>query len=746
MPVSPASRSNTSPIEYRPAETPKPTTSAAAEPLEQKPHEYEPERGTMRRRLTNLVDKPTSFKKMFHIGKGKASESAAPTQSQASRNAQINAERSEREKNLAPTPSGVRIKAALEKVAANEDAKLVMFGYSPTGGGHTGRTLNILEEWVKDKEFKKGDVLVAHVPSIWNGKPRPKQLADLARNLKNEGVTVLLLEAEKSVHGVLNEDGSSKDEAILDRIAQMPRRDQAPLTTIAQAVEFNADADIQQLKQIDANHLVDSIHEIMGQENMGKVFVLTDMDPALQKAAARYGVPDHQRVDQQNHPILLNLNDAHANLAPNMGVLGKVLGGHGEYVAYIGLGEKNTLKKVTGTAAQLGLGPQTSKADALEKVSDFLLEHALPIDHKALKIGPDAYGILHDPSIRKGSDVKNMVYVYANQNQAEIAKHIGANIDAGHANYKDTMFLFCGPAFKKGAPGSPNAMHMGYLTDADGITTAGAGTIGEFCYLHKAGGARSNFMAIPIEGHNEQEANAKYAQEARYEQFLPNDQEVAPRVTVAEDLKNNPLGDYIHTFMAEGVENRSSKYEPGQNLGRMLEAVGTDDTYPAHGANLLAGKEPMTDQEKAIVGIEGQMNRSVILSANRHFKKLVFQAAADLTAHIQSQPAPSGSKTTQFLRRMSGAGTGAMEIKLRKADTPKRFDNAKKLCEFLRNPQQLKDYLGDGEQFDLQHILLKNDAEQVFRHIAHGTYKGQEAVRKLEDLKVKFGHATMTGF
>lgn len=51
-------------------------------------------------------------------------------------------------------------------------------------------------------------------------------------------------------------------------------------------------------------------------------------------------------------------------------------------------------------------------------------------------------------------------------------------------------------------------MHLAYLADADGITTAGAGTNGEFSYLHKQADSKASLMVLPIAGHNEQDANA----------------------------------------------------------------------------------------------------------------------------------------------------------------------------------------------------------------------------------------------
>jgi hypothetical protein len=710
-------------------------TPTSASPVDAPNRERAKESGSMRRRISSAMKNPLSptFNKLFKSGQSSAP--SVPLRNTEERKQQIRTERTEREASLQPTETSAQIRKALANVKNDPNAKVLMFGYSPTGGGHTGRMLNILEESLKDGEFKQGDVVIAHVPSTWNGKPRAPQLTSLSQKFTQAGIPVLLLEAEKSVQGYLREDGASDDPKILDRIAKMPKRDDADITTITQAKVFAGDGDFTSLQSIDANHLLDSVSEELGAENMNKVYVLTDMDPALQKAAQRFGVPNEHRVDQQNHPILLELdgNNLEKNLQSHMGVLAKVLGGHGEYIAYIGLGEKNTLQKVADTAAKLKLTPETSKQEALHTVSDFFIKNANPVNVSALTTGPDAYGILHHPSITDASQVKNMVYVYANDNQAEVAKYIGGKIDEGDPKCKDTLYVFCGKdTFKPGVSG--NALHMAYLADADGITTAGAGTVGEFCYLHKSGEAQSKFMAIPIAGHNEQEANA---------QFLLGDPSVNQYVTVAKV----PLGDDLELFIAEGHENVANKYEE-QTLSGVLTAVGNKDTYPSHGSKLLAGTEKMTDDEQKISYIEGKMNKNAVLSANRHFQKLVFQAITDLTPSILAAPTTaSGILGSKIGRRLStGPAAKAVEIKLRKADEPKTFKDAKELKNFLVDLKELTRYLGDGEELSPNNILLLKETQTLFRNIAAKVYTGDRAIAEMEKLKTEFGHHTTTGF
>lgn len=719
-----------------------PAAAAATTTLPVRP----PESGAVRNRLSTMMRKaeqsPTLGRLLRAAQRGGATRLGQDVEQ---RNTAIRAERDTRGAEFEDSPAAQQIRTALSEVKSNKDGKVLMFGYSPTGGGHTGRTLNILEESLKNKEFKEGDVVIAHVPSKWNGKERPAQLASLAKSFSDIGATVLLVEAEKSIHGFLKDDGSSDDPAILNRINLMPKRADADLITVAQAKVFSGAGDLAKLQSIDANHLVDSVYEMLGAENMHKVVVLTDMDPALQKAAARFGVPDDNRVDQQNHPILLALDEGKQadNLQPHMGVLGKVLGGHGEQIAYIGLGEKNTLQKMTATADRLGLSAHSTKQEALHAASGFLLEHGQRFEASTLPDGPAGEGILVHDAIKDAAQVKNMVYVYANDNQAEIARHVDERIKDNDPNYSDTLFVFCGKdaVARSGAPA--NALHMAYLADADGITTAGAGTVGEFCYLHKAGQAGGKFMAIPIEGHNEQEANAHY---------LSTDPSVSQYVQVAEKLSETPLPLWIRTFMSECQENAAEKYD-GKTLKGVLDAVGDRDTYPAHGAALLSGREAPTAQEQTIHGIEVQMNDSLILSANRHFQKLVFQATADIEAGIRADATtpttPTAGKARTLLRRLSNASASgtpsAIEVKLRKADKPKSFKDAKEFKNFLGS-SKLDNYLGDGQAVNPSNIDLLAKTRAVFSFIAAGTYQGQQAIEKMNELKEQFGHHTTTGF
>lgn len=196
------------------------------------------------------------------------------------------------------------------------------------------------------------------------GKDRPEGLNNLAKNILDREIRVKIIESEKPVYGYLNEDGSSNDAKIITRIALQPLYRKAnimlskdniteeeknkikeennflvkyygELTPIIEKVkDYKEGDDINKLKRMTANTLIKNL------KNKYKITVLSDMDPALQKAAKNHGISDNQRLDQQNHAILLDLENTNHNLNMKNAVLAKVLGGRGEKISHISLGVK----------------------------------------------------------------------------------------------------------------------------------------------------------------------------------------------------------------------------------------------------------------------------------------------------------------------------------------------------------------------------------------------------------------------
>ncbi len=400
---------------------------------------------------------------------------------------------------------------------------LLVVSYSPTGGGHTGRTFSIIEQAMADGHLAKGDTVVFHCPPKWEGLERD-DINQITGKLQKSGINVVFALADKTVYGYLKPDGSSDDARILQRFASYPKREisnnldirasgvlwtpemaapaaagQAPITPTQHIYSKGAEL------TITAKHLMQSITEARGAAGKDQIYVLTDMDPYLQKAAIKAGIPPDHCLDQQNHAILLR-DGATAAGPSTYGLLAKVLSASGGQISHIGLGDRNTLLPIKALAESLHITPETTRAQAKQIVVDKLHMEGKRID-LTQPYSKTAPGIMWPPDLAP-SDVKQVVYVYAHNNTPAIGEHIRQKIQEKDPSYTDKVFLFCGAA----AVGKYNAMHLAYLAEADGITTAGAGTTGEFAYLHRNADDQSSLLLLPIRGHNEQEANAEYIQ------------------------------------------------------------------------------------------------------------------------------------------------------------------------------------------------------------------------------------------
>lgn len=107
----------------------------------------------------------------------------------------------------------------------NNPAKILIVGYSPTGGGHTARTLNIVKHALNSGTLPAGSQVWFHVPPHWEGTPRPTLLKTVVSKLVEKNIRVIFAESDKPVYGYLNATtGASNDPEILRRIALHPLR------------------------------------------------------------------------------------------------------------------------------------------------------------------------------------------------------------------------------------------------------------------------------------------------------------------------------------------------------------------------------------------------------------------------------------------------------------------------------------------------------------------------------------------
>jgi hypothetical protein len=627
-----------------------------------------------------------------------------------------------------------KVSEALRTTAATPNAKVLVMGYSPTGGGHTGRTLDIVQQALAEGTIGTHSTVILHVPSKWNNQARPSALDALAQAAKAKGVTLVVCgEADKSVQGYLKDSGASDDAKILGRFAQLPNRLEPMVSTVGELKIYEKAGDLVDLPSITAEDLMKSVHQTLGAAVVAtKLRVLTDMDPALQKAAARYGVPGKQRVDQQNHAILLDMDNQNANIDPKFAVLAKVLSGYQEMVSHIGLGDKNTLLSMTPAAQALGITRDTTKAEARTKVAAHFLKYGREAHIAAAS--KQTEGILKHADVKDAGDVKNIVYVYAHKNQDPIANLVREELEKGEEAddaFKNTLFVFCGKAevFDKdavqdaGLGATGNAMHLAYLADADGITTSGAGTHGEFSYLHKAGGAKSGLLAFPIKGHNEQKANADY---------VAAEASTQAHVSVREDSRGQRQA--LAVFVKEGVERSGDKYAAG-TMATMLNAIGDKSSYVQQAHDLLFGKAAPTQEALDIAKIEQAMRNSPELKANRKYLKMVFQALDQISAKAAADGNVQGSLQIALTKKQKDRG----EVL--------QFESLKQFSDQLRDDNRLTQNLGSSVHMSAKNLLLLSDVRNFFQEVSSGLPMPTDVMNaRIHELMEKLGDTYVTGF
>ncbi|CNF47272.1 Uncharacterised protein [Yersinia similis] len=619
----------------------------------------------------------------------------------------------------------------------SQKTKVLVVGYSPTGGGHTGRTLDIVKYALAQGTLDEYKLVVFYVPPHWEAKDRPKGLNNLAKNILDREIRVKIIESEKPVYGYLNEDGSSNDAKIIIRIALQPLYRKAnimlskdniteeeknkikeennflvkyygELTPIIEGVvDYKEGDNINQLQRMTANTLIKSLKDEY------KITVLSDMDPALQKAAKNHGISDNQRLDQQNHAILLDLENTNHNLNMKNAVLAKVLGGRGEKISHISLGGKNTLAGALSTLNQFG-----DKNSKMEDVRNAIYEkifnaaiNANDINHQ--KKSPYV-GVVKSENLDKSSDIKNVIYIYAHNKTNTILNYIINKINS--EDYKNKVFIFCGP----GAIPDYNAMHLAYLIDADGITTSGAGTSGEFVYLHKNAGAKSNLLSLPIEGHNEQEkiTDILYKDIDTNKHMVPKHRKIKYlEKNINKSGKNiNELEEDIDELVKKSGHDKNNGTESCQKLRRALE---NEETYVKQAHDIIFTGEELDSYASKYKEIEEKMYKDPTLKATRKYLKLVFQSLSYLTKKTKEEP---------------------MNIYFSGKEEPIKFKDIDELRKQFNEPESLQKILGLKSKDDVESLPL---FKKVRTLINSKNYKDESKFFKLAK---SFGKYMTTGF
>ncbi|MBU9810543.1 hypothetical protein J1785_12465, partial [Rahnella sp. SL6] len=462
-------------------------------------------------------------------------------------------------------------------------------------------------------------------------------------------------------------------------------------------IDSESDLPIISAKNLMSGVLAEFGHTIIAE----RTYLLTDMDPYLQKAASSVGVPGKRCLDQQNHAILLNLNDAQLNFLPKYALLSKVLGGYGEKISHIDLGGCNTLHSLCDITTRLNIYSGTPKYIARIKIADLLLTFALSkeqINTRLNNSGKPFAGVMCGSGMKYGGDAQNIIYVYAHKKTNIIARCVNERMQAGDPAYRELIFLFCGA----GATGNLNAMHLAYIADADGITTAGAGTVGEYAYLRKKAGCSSRLLILPIEGHNEQEKNAD---------VISKDNDI--KAFVVRTLQTEQLSDSLQRF----VNGASKSREAPQTMNEFISAISNPNTY-VHQAYDLLFNDASTIDFSNIRQVEQLMNQNPLLRATRKYLKLVFQALSVKNAN--------DSLSVSFQQ-------GATHT----------FANVKELNHTLQNPSSLAQLIGLKSPGQASEMPLLQEVRQYFSVLASGGSPSTGAEAKLKE---EFGEFMVTGF
>lgn len=596
--------------------------------------------------------------------------------------------------------------------------KLLIVGYSPTGGGHTGRLLQIIDHALQQDTLPKDSIVIFHAPPAWENVQRRGELQTLANKLASRGIHVLLTESTKPVYGYLDDKtGGSDDAKILERLASNPLRyrnnrpallpDISHRTrTLSPETFLSNILDINKLPVIESADLFSHLKKYLDIKTFQKrIYVLTDMDYSLQKSAAKAGVPAIHRLDQQNHAILLDPKNSAMNLLPKYALLAKVLGGTFENISHISLGEKNTLSSVKSTADILRITSASGIREAHTKIIQLLQAHALPLNAVASALGSGALfaGVIAGSRCMANMALRNIVYVYAHKKSNLIAQHVLSKISQNDEHYSRRIFLFCGAK----AVGNYNALHLAYLADADGITTAGAGTNGEFSYLHRNTPCKSRLLVLPIEGHNEQLANTRYLSSHAATRDFIYQLEVNEKLDAALDKYVSTEPDVIDTSLT---------------LAALIEAISSQETYVSKAHDILFRQLPLANDSQRLKNLEEKMNQSAVLKATRRYLKIVLQGMQALAS------SPTGSISIWYSD---------------KATNPVHFASPWELGLMLENNKMLSNAIEISET-EMPELPLRQQVAKLFKD---GSKNWNTLfINEMNVIKHRLGDIMITGF
>ena len=131
--------------------------------------------------------------------------------------------------------------------------------------------------------------------------------------------------------------------------------------------------------------------------------------------------------------------------------------------------------------------------------------------------------------------------------------------------------------------------------------------------MHKTGSSSSQLLVLPIEEHNEQEANALYLK------TLNNGQVYVIRI--------KPELDRVTRCVLQAPLEQSSK-----TMQSLFSAIHDQDTYVKQACDTLFGDTAPSEHSQQYALREQRMRRSNVLTANRRFFKLVAQIEDNISS------------------------------------------------------------------------------------------------------------------
>lgn len=496
------------------------------------------------------------------------------------------------EPELAANP---RIGEALKRTMATSDASVLVVGYAAYGREQAGTSLDLIHEALTKETLKAGSTVVLHVSGHEQSPEQLKALERLQVELQKKDIAVVVAAAPKSLKDALFHDHLSverKKISSLEEAGLLERADQNG-TSLSPAAEVDAlTASLQRLQKLHtlkADDLMKSLARIVGTDGMkNKVMVLTDSNHDLQEAAKVYDVPAEHRLNQQKNDVGFDIRSREK---------GKQAGLSGTFRQ----NEKALLGKMKDGLAELKAN-STNRAEVRNQTVNYLLANAR--NAAGTKIDNKTQGVLCHSSVRynypKTPNIKNIVYIADEAHQDIIAEHVKRQLEKEPPppDYKETMFVFCGPDAVPGV----DAMALAQIADADGIFSKGAQEERNHSYLCGLAGSQAKAVAVMPLKEGEKGVSA--------EEFLRN-------------------FDASVKHWRDGAE---AKYANGNTLKQLNARIERSNSISAGHDFLFSNATKKEKDSKPIGYIDIDRNQTTQL-ANKKFRKMMEQ----ILVHVKTR-------------------------------------------------------------------------------------------------------------